>query len=184
MNPKRITTPTEPVTLAEAKLHLRGVDDTAEDALITALISAARETCEDRIEGTIPVTGWRLTLDAFPDAIKLPRGPVASVESVKYIDDDGVEQTLSPLDYLVDTASMQGYIVPAYDKAWPETRNQINAVEVEYTAGGAAPAHAIKAWMLLAIGDMYANREASSERPTVAHGFADRLLDPFRVWGV
>ena len=61
MNPIRITTPTEPVTLAEAKLHLRGVDDTAEDALITALISAARETCEDRIEGTIPATGWRLT---------------------------------------------------------------------------------------------------------------------------
>ena len=22
------------------------------------------------------------------------------------------------------------------------------------------------------------------ERPAVAHGFADRLLDPFRVWGV
>ena len=184
MNPKRITTPTEPVTLAEAKLHLRGVDDTAEDALITALISAARETCEDRIEGTIPVTGWRLTLDAFPDAIKLPRGPVASVESVKYLDAAGVEQTLSPLDYLVDTASMQGYIVPAYGKAWPDTRGQINAVTVEYTAGSASAPHALKAWMLLAIGEMFANREASAERPAVAHGFADRLLDPFRVWGV
>ena len=183
MNPKRITTPIEPITLAEAKLHLR-VDDTAEDALITALISAARETCEDRIEGTIPVTVWRLTLDAFPDAIKLPRGPVASVESVKYLDAAGVEQTLSPLDYLVDTASMQGYIVPAYGKAWPETRGQINAVTVEYTAGSAAAQHALKAWMLLAIGEMFANREASAERPAVAHGFADRLLDPFRVWGV
>ena len=183
MNPKRITTPTEPVTLAEAKLHLR-VDDTAEDALITALISAARETCEDRIEGTIPVTGWRLTLDAFPDAIKLPRGPVASVGSVKYLDAAGVEQTLSPLDYLVDTARMQGYIVPAYGKAWPDTRGQINAVTVGYTAGADAAPHALKAWMLLAIGEMFANREASAERPAVAHGFADRLLDPFRVWGV
>lgn len=183
MNPTRTTTPTEPVTLAEAKLHLR-VDGTDEDALITALISAARETCEDRIEGTIPVTGWRLTLDAFPDAIKLPRGPVASVESVKYLDAAGVEQTLSPLDYLVDTVSTPGYIVPAYGKAWPETREQINAVEVEYTAGSATTPAALKAWMLLAIGDMYANREASSDRPAVAHGFADRLLDPFRVWGV
>ena len=184
MNPKRITTPTEPVTLAEAKLHLRGVDDTAEDSLITALISAARETCEDRIDGTIPVTGWRLTLDAFPDAIKLPRGPVASVESVKYLDADGMQQALSALDYLVDTVSTPGYIVPAYGKAWPETREQINAVEVEYTAGSATTPAALKAWMLLAIGEMFANREASAERPAVAHGFADRLLDPFRVWGV
>lgn len=183
MNPTRTTTPTEPVTLAEAKLHLR-VDGTDEDALITAMIAAARETCEDRIEGTIPTTGWKLTLDAFPAVIKVPRGPLVSVQSVKYLDTTGVQQTLSPLDYLMDTVSTPGYIVPAYDKAWPETRDQINAVEVEYTAGGAAPAHAITAWMLLAIGDMYANREASSERPTVAHGFADRLLDPFRVWGV
>ena len=183
MNPKRITTPTEPVALAEAKLHLR-VDGTDEDALIQGLISAARETCEDRTEGTVPVTGWRLTLDTFPDAIKLPRPPIVSVESVKYIDTAGVQQTLSPLDYVVDTASSPGYIVPAFGKAWPETRGQINAVEVEYTAGSATPPAAIKAWLLLAVGDMYAHREASSDKPTVAHGFADRLLDPFKVWGV
>lgn len=183
MNPKRTTTPTEPVTLAEAKLHLR-VDGTDEDTLIGGLISAAREACEDRIEGTIPVTAWQLTLDAFPDAIKLPRGPVVSVDSVKYLDSSGVEQTLSPPDYLVDTASTPGYIVPAYGKTWPETREQINAVTVDYTAGAATAAHALKAWMLLAIGDMYLNREGSSERSTVAHGFSDRLLDPFRYWGV
>jgi len=183
MNPKRTTTPTEPVTLDEAKLHLR-VDGADENALISAMISAARESCEDRIEGAIPVTGWKLTLDAFPDAIRLPRAPIASVESVKYLDADGVQQTLSALDYLVDTVSTPGYIVPAYGKAWPETREQINAVEVEYTAGSATTPAALKAWMLLAIGDMYANREASSDKPTVAHGFADRLLDPFKVWGV
>ena len=183
MNPKRTTTPTEPVTLAEAKLHLR-VDGTDEDALIGGLISAAREACEDRIEGTVPVTSWKLTLDTFTDAIKLPRGPVASVASVKYLDANGVEQTLSPADYLVDTVSTPGYIVPAYGKEWPTTRDQINAVTVDYTAGNATPTHALKAWMLLAIGEMYANREASSERPAVAHGFADRLLDPFRAWGV
>jgi uncharacterized phiE125 gp8 family phage protein len=183
MNPKRITTPTEPVTLDEAKLHLR-VDDTDEDALIQGLISAARETCEDRTEGTVPVTGWRLTLDTFPDAIKLPRPPIVSVESVRYLDTAGVQQTLSPMDYVVDTVSSPGYIVPAFGKAWPETRDQINAVEVEYTAGSATPPPAVQAWMLLAIGEMFATREASAERPAVAHGFADRLLDPFRVWGV
>jgi hypothetical protein len=62
--------------------------------------------------------------------------------------------------------------------------SEINAVTVECTAGSAAAPHALKAWTPLAIGEMFANREASAERPAVAHGFADRLLDPFRVWGV
>ena len=183
MNPKRTTTPTEPVTLDEAKLHLR-VDGTDEDALIQGLISAARESCEDRIEGAIPVTGWKLTLDAFPDAIRLPRAPIASVESVKYLDADGVQQTLSALDYLVDTVSTPGYIVPAYGKAWPETREQINAVEVEYTAGSATTPAALKAAILLMVGSLYAFREDDSvgQVSKIPTG-VDALLDPFRYWG-
>jgi uncharacterized phage protein (predicted DNA packaging) len=44
---------TEPVTLDEAKLHLR-VDDTSDDTLITTLITAAREHVEKFIKRTVP----------------------------------------------------------------------------------------------------------------------------------
>ncbi|WP_096232267.1 head-tail connector protein [Thermoanaerobacterium sp. RBIITD] len=47
----------EPVSLEEAKLHLR-VDGTEEDALISALISTAREFCES-------FTGRSLALQTF-----------------------------------------------------------------------------------------------------------------------
>lgn len=183
MNPIRITTPAEPVTLAEAKLHLR-VTDAAEDALVSLYISAARESCEDRLDATLPTTSWRLTLDKFPDAIELLRGPLVSVEAVRYIDAAGATQTLAPQDYTVDSAGSPGYVVPAYGKAWPETRDQVNAVVVEFTAGRASIPAPLKAWILLAVGDMYANREGSTDKPTVPHSFADRLLDPYRTWVV
>lgn len=44
----------EPITLAEARLHLR-VDHIDEDALIAVLITAAREAAEHQIGGSLAV---------------------------------------------------------------------------------------------------------------------------------
>lgn len=187
--PKRTGNPdTEPVTLADAKAHLR-VDGTDEDAYITSLIGVALVAAEERLERTLVSTTWRLTLDGFPDAIKLTMPPIVSVQSLTYLDAAGVQQTLAPADYVLDAVSEPGYLVPAPGKAWPSTQSgRINTVTVDYTAGyGATAADVpapIKHWILLSIGEMFMNREGSAERPAVAHGFADRLLDPFRVWGV
>lgn len=187
MNLCRTTAPaSEPLTQEEAKLHLRA-DGTDEDAYITRLIQAARETCEDRLQRTLITSGWTLTLDAFPEVIELRMPPIIAVSAVTYRDPAGATQTLSPLDYEDDSVSVPGKIVLAEGKTWPATRNGINNVNVVYTAGygstaGSVPA-AIRQWLLLAVGEMYANRERSSERPVVPHDFADGLLCPYRVWG-
>ena len=55
----------EPLTLAEAKLHLR-VDDTADDALIGALITAARQHAEHDTRRALVTQTWKLALDASP----------------------------------------------------------------------------------------------------------------------
>ena len=61
-----VTAPTEePVSLAEAKLHLR-VDDNADDALIAALITAARQHAENDTRRALVTQTWRLALDQFP----------------------------------------------------------------------------------------------------------------------
>jgi uncharacterized phiE125 gp8 family phage protein len=188
MNPRRSTQPAiEPITLAQAKLHLRVDDNTAEDAYITTLIQVARETCENRIQRTLINTGWTLSLDTFPDAIRLSMTPIVSVSSVSYRDILGDTQVLSALDYEVDTANDPGYIVPAYLTTWPVTYTGINSVTIVYTAGYGATAASvpasIKQWLLLAIGDMYANRERSADKPVIEQCFADGLLDAHKVWG-
>ncbi len=55
----------EPVTLVEAKLHLR-VDFADDDTLITMLIGAAREQAEALCNRALVTQSWDLYLDAFP----------------------------------------------------------------------------------------------------------------------
>lgn len=186
--PRRAGPPVaEPLTLSEVLNHLRE-DPGVNDAKVLALITVAREACENRTERTMLSAPWRLTMDSFPDAIELQHPPIIAVQSVQFVDQAGVLQTLDPADYTLDNISEPGYLVPAYGKGWPETKCQPNAVVVNYTAGyGAEPGNVpapLRQWMLLAIGDMYSTRNASNEKPMVKHNFVDGLLDYYRMVGV
>ena len=183
MGLRRTTPPSaEPVSLAEAKLHLR-VDHDDEDALISALISAARVDCEERLQRTLVTTGWTWTLDSFCGDGFVPRPPLVAVAGIRYFDASGAARDIPPEEYRADTSSDPGRIEPV--SSWPATQDRLAAVTVEFSAGYGAPADVpapIRQWVLLAIGDMYANRERSADRPCVPQSFADGLLDPYKVW--
>jgi len=183
MGIKIITGPeTEPLTEDEAKLHLR-VDATDEDTPIARLIVTARQEAENRTGRALITQTLELGLDCWPESIRLPRPPLVSVSSIKYLDAAGALQTLDPSDYLVDNYREPGRIVPAYGKAWPLIRHQPNAILVRYVAGyGAAsdvPA-AIKNWMLLKIGTMYKMRSDVMAGQISALPHADAMLDGYR----
>lgn len=131
-----ITEPTvEPVTLAEAKTHLR-ITGTDHDTLITALIVAARQYLEDVKTGRAFITQtWDLTMDSFPACILVPFPPLQSVTSLKYYDTDGTEQTWDASNYRVDIASEPGRITPAYGVVWPSVRRQTGTITVRFVAG-------------------------------------------------
>lgn len=176
----------EPVSLAEAKLHLR-VDHSADDALIAVLITAAREQAEHRTQRSLIDQQWTLTLDAFPDAIRLRMGRVTAISEVRYVDTAGAAQVMNPAGYQLDNASeIANWLFPAAGYAWPDTLDQPNAVAVVYRAGAASatdvPA-AVKQWILLLIGQWYAGREAGVEKAISEQprAFWDGLLDPLRV---
>lgn len=66
---------------------------------------------------------------------QIPLSPLASVDSIQYIDPAGTLQTMSTSDYKVDTDSEPPRVLPGYGKAWPSTRQEINAVKLTFTVG-------------------------------------------------
>ena len=197
-----INPPTEePVSLAEAKAHLR-VDFSDDDSLITSLIAAARQAAETLTGRQLTTARWKQVLDGFPGpslmgvpagrvftlpghAILIAKVPVQSVVSIDYLDMGSVVQTMAANTYAVDAACEPARITPVFGQIWPIALPQIGAVSVTFDAGygpAAAVPEGIKAWIKIRVGSLYANREeVVLDRRVSPLGFIDSLLDPFRV---
>lgn len=177
----KVITPTtaEPVTLQEAKSHLR-IDFTDDDSYILGLISAARGYAEGIQKRSIGVQTLELNLDEFPvtssrtygyfygygmgkagiygsGAIQLHSGPVQSVVSVKYTQSDGSAVTMvEGTDYLLNSRDQ---VVPV--STWPVVNLiSADAIKIQYTAGYNICPPATKQAILLMVGHFYENREA------------------------
>jgi len=128
----------EPLSLTEAKAHLR-VEVSTDDDLITSLIKVARQYAEAVTGRQLSVATLRLTLDEFPsendEQITLLRPPVHYISSISYVDTDGVTQTVDSSDYQLDRATEPARLRPAYGTSWPSARDQMAAVTIDYVAG-------------------------------------------------
>lgn len=202
--PLQLVTPPaeEPVSLVEAKLHLR-VDSVEDDSLISALIEAARQAAETITGRQFVTARWKLVLDGFPGpdgmgvptgrsfslpghALLLPKCPVQSVVSIDYLDLGGVLQTMPSTDYTADLACEPARITPVFGQLWPLALPQIGAVGVTFDAGfgpAASVPAGIKSWIKLRVGSLYAYREevAAGQGSISMLPFVDGLLDPYRV---
>jgi len=179
----------EPLTAAEAKLHSR-ITISADDAIVSADIIAARQKAEHITGRALMPQTWTLWLDEFPTRyleIVIPNPPLVSITEVKYIDPDGVLQTWSSAKYKVDVVSEPGRVVPVYSEVFPDTRIEINAVQVKFVCGyanAAAVPEQIKRWMLIQIANLYENRESIIPSANVSEApnrYVDSLLDAYTI---
>lgn len=175
----RVTQPAEePVTVAEAKIHCR-VDHSEEDALIAMLIKAARLSCEHETGRTLVSCQWELVADKFTAPLAIAYDASAIV-SVKFLDANGVQQTVAPEDY---TLGASGLLWPV--ESWPDIGDKPDPVRVRYSAGYATAADvpaSLKSWIFLHVAHFYKNRELATAGPMNALQFAAGLLDEARVW--
>lgn len=165
-----------PLTAVQLRPHCSiASDDASFDSLLTDYIAAATGMVQDFTGQAIGAQSWNLTLDGFPPAIELQRGPVTGVSSIVYFDSNGGTQTLAGSAYLVDLTSTPERIYPAPGISWPGTQIRANAVVVTFATGyAAAPAPILQA-IRLTVANWFANREAAE----IAAG-ALALLRPYR----
>jgi uncharacterized phiE125 gp8 family phage protein len=127
----------EPIHLDEAKAQCR-IDITDEDALVSALITAARVHVESATNRAMMTQAMRVNYSAWPCRADLS-APTRRVASVTYLDAAAAAQTLATDQYVVDTTPLQGSVTPAYSVTWPDTYEHPNAVSVNFIAGHATP---------------------------------------------
>lgn len=179
-----ISDPTaEAISIDDAKAQMRVTDD-VEDYYISTLIKDVREEFEGLTGHSVMSRTWELTYDSFPDnKIVLEMPPIISVESVKYLDTDDVEQTLATSVYKLVTASNTNAWLELKDgQVWPSTIAAGNAVVISFTAGYAGAAsvpNIIKRWMKMVITDWFNNRESENMIDTKN---INRSIAQFKDW--
>lgn len=174
-----------PVSLEDARIHLRMDDLTHDDLYIESLIYAVCGWVERTYSLALLTKTVEEYHSKFPDfstsEIWLNVGPLQSVTSVKYIDSSGTEQTWGSSEYAAKVLRHTGFIIPKPDYSWPtDVAVRPDAVKITYTTGfGTGPdsvPHYIKLGVLAMVGRFYTNRE---DPANVKTALSDALFLPF-----
>lgn len=166
----------EPISVDDMKVHLR-VDFDDEDALIAQYISAARQKLEQRCARSFVQQTWELRAAEFAETIEVPKPPTVEISSVKYIDEDGVEQTVDSADYdLVHGGEFESSSLIWLTDRPTDLYQRADAARIQFVAGWAPDGvvdpvanpddyvanvpWAIRQAILFLAGHLYENRES------------------------
>jgi uncharacterized phiE125 gp8 family phage protein len=177
----------EPITLADAKAHMR-IDSDAEDALITGLIRVARVHLEAVTGHALMEQGFRLVLSDWPreHRILIRKAPVMRIDAVTLFDADGMAQETNPLSVGLDMTRRPARLSVRHLGSGPI----IDGIEIDFTAGFGASGNdvpdTLRRAMLLHVAQMYEFRGAISlaQQPAAVPQGYERLIAPFMRRGL
>lgn len=170
---------TEPVSLAEAKAHLR-ITHNDDDAYITTLIKTARASIEAQTGLGLISQGWSVFLDDWPDngVIELPLAPVLDIADIKVYGDDDTFAVIDPAHYYEDKVSRPARIILRGSRSWVAPGRVANGIEILLTIGFISVPEPLREAILQLVGHWHETRgdETVDEKPL---GFG-QLIQPYR----
>lgn len=162
-----------PVTVSEVK-ERAVVDFDDDDTLLTRLIDQATDFAENWTGRKFMAQQYLLFLDYWPSVIELPFFPVSAIDSIQYVDEAEVTQTLATDVYEADLKCYPPKIRPAMDQSWPSLDTRYNAVTVTFTTGYASAAkvpEAVKGGIAMLATHLYLHREGEAALPPAVEHF-------------
>jgi uncharacterized phiE125 gp8 family phage protein len=178
----------EGIGLLHAKTYLKITTVSTEDGVLCDLIAAVTDWVAGRngwLGRSLITQTLELRVAGFPDtceAIKLPRPPFQSIVSVKFLDCDGIEQTLPETTYSTFTADNGlTYLYRRPSQTWPATQGVPEAIRIRYVAGSDEIDPGLQHAILMTVarlfekgGDGYGGMEDDP--------YIRRLFAPYRVY--
>lgn len=176
----------EPVTLAEAKAHLR-LTRTDDDDYVAAMITAARIQVESATRRVLIDQTWRIFRDDWPadGRIDLAIAPLKSVAAITVYDADGEPTVVPPTAWLLDAAGTPARLV--FTGAAPVPGRAVNGIEIDVVAGyglsGLSVPQPLRLAVMTLVARWYEDREglAYGLVPSRVASAFEALVAPFRV---
>jgi uncharacterized phiE125 gp8 family phage protein len=141
-----LTTPplVEPITLAEAKAHIR-ITHSDDDTYISTLMISARRLVESRTGLRLLQQGWFVFLDCWPPdgVIALPLSPVSAIIDIITYGDLDTPSTIDPAHYFLDAASNPNRVVFRQGRNPANPGRRVKGIEIKLQAGFGATAAAV-----------------------------------------
>ncbi|EFL88956.1 head-tail connector protein [Ahrensia sp. R2A130] len=178
----------EPLTLADAKLHLR-IEHADEDDFITQTIAAARQYVEAVTGERMLTQAWRQYVSDWPSnrGVRLEISPVQSVVAVTAFDREGVPHQIAPEDTELVRGSRPQLLMFS---ASVDPSLAANGLEIDLTVGqgdlptDVSPALRQAVAMLVAHWYEFRGAVSPSQQPVSLPAGLDALLRPFKRVGL
>lgn len=176
----------EPITLDEVKAALR-IDGTDYDAVLTPLITTARQIGE-RITGRDFINKtWKTFLHCFPsdcEGITIEKSKLQSITSIKYYS-GGSQLTLNSANYYKTEEADYSSIYLVENQSYPATDQRKQAIEITFVSGYGTTAEnvpqAIRSALISMVVALYENAGDCAEGGEGSEAQFKKLLYTFII---